>query len=283
MARPWIEFLYAQKIPWSQGLYGGARPDVSSKILSIDESAGDSSAIIRYPAGWVRNSPEVITVEEEFFILDGSIEINSQTYDRECYGNFPAGYVRESASSISGCVALTFFDGEPRLTEDRSESYSKDGLIEFINTLDINWDSATADPKLEWMGNRRKVLKWSREYNQKETFLFTTPPHIYPSNWACPILTHPCVEESFMLSGEITGPYGKMTKGAYFWRPQDKPHGPFGTRGGGLSLIRFKYGKHVNIWGQENVPYHFDFEYNPELPLDLAYLADTPYLGPERF
>ena len=283
MARPWIEFLYAQKLPWNTGLYGGARADVESKILSIDDTAGDSSTLIRYPAGWERTTPEVLTAEEEFFILDGSIEINGRTYARECYANFPAGYVRESACSPEGCVALTFFDSEPQLYDDQSGEYDKKDLIEFLNTFDMKWDSATADPSLEWMGNRRKVLKWDREYDQKQTFLFTTPPHIYPDNWACPTLTHPCVEESFMLSGEITGPFGRMNEGAYFWRPEGKPHGPFGTRGGGFTLIRFKYGAHVNVWGKNDVPYHFDFEYNPELPPNLAHLGDAPYEGLERF
>lgn len=283
MARPWIEFLYAQKLPWNQGLYGGARPDVESKILSIDESAGDSSTLVRYPAGWERTEPEVLAAEEEFFILDGSIQINGQLYQRECYANFPAGYVRSSARSPNGCVALTFFDSEPRLSEDHSGTYDPADLIAFINTFEMKWDSATADPSLEWMGNRRKVLKWDRQYDQKHTFLFTTPPHIFPENWACPTLTHPCVEESFMLSGELTGPFGRMNEGAYFWRPEEIPHGPFGTRDGGFSLIRFKYGPHINVWGEEDVPYHFDFDYKPELPAHLAQFGETPYQGIERY
>lgn len=283
MARPWIEFLFTQHLPWAQGLYGGARPDVDSKVLSMDESAGDSSVIIRYPAGWARTAPEALTAEEEFFVLDGAIEINGQMYERECYANLPAGYVRKSAKSANGCVALTFFDSEPALSNDHTGSYNPDNVIEFINTFDMKWDSATADPSLEWMGNRRKVLKWNREYDQKETFLFTTPPHIYPDNWACPTLTHPCVEESFMLAGEITGPYGRMTEGAYFWRPEEKPHGPFGSRDGGFSLIRFKYGKHINVWAEEDLPYHYDFPYKPELPAGLAHIGDTHYEGSERY
>ncbi len=283
MARPWIEFLFAQKLPWEKGLYGNARDDVDSKVLSIDEAAGDSSTLIRYPAGWERAEPEALSTEEELYVLEGSLEINGRTYKRDCYACFPAGYVRRSARSANGCVALTFFDGEPRTSDDLSNTYDPEDLIEFIDTFDMKWDSTTADPTLEWMGNRRKVLKWDREHDQKQTFLFTTPPHIYPENWACPTLTHPCVEESFMISGEITGPYGKMTRGAYFWRPEEKPHGPFGTRGGGFSLIRFKYGKHVNVWGKDDVPYNFDFPYKPELPDHLAHLGDAPYEGTDPY
>lgn len=283
MARPWIEFLYAQKLPWTDGLYGGARNDVQSKTLSIDDSAGDSSVLIKYPAGWQRADAEVLTAEEEFYILDGDLEINGKTYTQDCYGCFPAGYVRNDARSKTGCVALTFFDSEPNVSGDLSNTFNERDLVPFINTLDMKWDASTADPTLEWMGNRRKVLKWDHAYNQKGTFLFATSPHIYPENWACPELTHPCVEETFMLGGELTGPFGKMEKGAYFWRPEEKPHGPFGTREGGFALIRFKYGKHINVWGDTDVPYSFDFPYKPELPRELAPYGDAPYKGMELY
>jgi hypothetical protein len=279
MARPWIEFLYAQALPWTAGLSGDARPDVDSKILSKDDNAGDASVIIRYPAGWHRDAPEALNAEEEFYILDGSIEINGQLYTRDCYGCFPAGYVRNQVQSKTGCVALTFFDREPTLSNNLSNTFEQKDLVPFINTLDMKWDASTADPTLEWMGNRRKVLKWDHQYDQKGTFLFATSPHIYPENWACPQLTHPCVEETFMLGGELTGPFGKMNRGAYFWRPEEKPHGPFGTREGGFALIRFKYGKHVNVWGDTDVPYSFDFPYKPELPPALSAYGNAPYEG----
>lgn len=283
MARPWIEFLYAQKLPWTPSLYGGARDDVEVKTLSADSSAGDASVLIKYPAGWQRAEAEALTAEEEFYILDGEIEINGQTYTRDCYGCFPAGYVRSTARSKTGCVALTFFDHEPNLAPTLTNDVDPKDVVAFINTLDMKWDASTADPTLEWMGNRRKVLKWDREYDQKGTFLFSTSPHIYPENWACPELTHPCVEETFVLSGELTGPFGKMNKGAYFWRPEEKPHGPFGTREGGFCLIRFKYGKHINVWGDTDVKYSFDFPYKPKLPPALAQYGETAYEGPELY
>lgn len=283
MTRPWIEFLFAQHLPWQDGLYGGAREDVQSKILSLDPEAGDASALVRYPAGWSRPDPECLTAEEEFFVLDGEIEINGQIYSRDCYGCFPAGYMRDTAHSKSGCVALTFFDGEPRPSNNLNLGYDSQDLVPFINTLDMKWDASTADPTLEWMGNRRKVLKWDRAYDQKQTFLFATAPHIYPENWTCPTLTHPCVEETFMLGGEFIGPHGRMTTGSYFWRPEEIPHGPFGTREGAFCLIRFKYGKHVNVWGDESVPYSFDFPHKPHLPPALAEYGQEPYVGSDAF
>lgn len=283
MTRPWIEFLYAQNLPWEKGLYGGARDDVEVKTLSMDDRAGDASVILKYPAGWHRDTPEALTAEEEFYVLDGEIEINGQVYTRDCYGCFPAGYVRTKAQSKTGCVALTFFDAAPTRSRTLDGAFEQEDLVPFINTLDMKWDTSTADPTLEWMGNRRKLLKWDREYDQKGTFLFATSPQIYPENWACPELTHPCVEETFMLSGEFIGPYGRMGKGAYFWRPEEKPHGPFGTREGAFALIRFKYGKHTNIWGNTDVAYSFDFPYKPILPPELTRYGEAAYEGPALY
>ena len=276
MSRPWIEFIFAQKLKWQSGLYGGSRDGVYSKILSIDEEAGDASVIIKYPPGWSQQSKKTILADEEFYILDGSLEINNQIYNQDSYANLPRGYPREHFCSPNGCVALTFFSSKP-LSSNTDESFDESYLVEYINTLDMKWDSATNDPALDWMGNKRKVLKWDKEFDQQGTFIFSTPPHIYPNNWLCPTLTHPCVEETFIISGSYIGPYGKMSKGAYFWRPENIPHGPFGTREGAFSLIRFKYGRHVNVWGEEQIKYSFDANYNPILPDHLKQYGDLEF------
>ena len=80
MARPHIEFVPTQLLPWQRGLYGGSRPDVEVRVLSIDDDNGASSLMIRYPPGWARGGPEYLDVDEEFFVLDGAIEINGLSY-----------------------------------------------------------------------------------------------------------------------------------------------------------------------------------------------------------
>ena len=39
MARSHVEFIQSQVLPFSNGLYGGARPDVEMRILSMDHEA----------------------------------------------------------------------------------------------------------------------------------------------------------------------------------------------------------------------------------------------------
>jgi Domain of unknown function (DUF4437) len=263
-------------------LPGGARDDVDAKILSRDLQSGELTALVRYPAGWSRQEPESLAAEEEIYVLDGSIAINGHHYGRDSYACLPRHYRRASAESAHGCVALTFFDATPEESKPAAVPDPKAPLIEGLDVYAMRWDAKPADPSLEWMGNRRKVLRMDPIYNQKATFIISTPPHIYPENWACPTLTHPCVEESFMLAGDMTGPHGRMTPGAYFWRPAEIAHGPFGTRDGGMSLIRFRHGPHVNVWGSEQVPYTYDTPYNPVLPPEFKKYASV-YDGAQRY
>jgi hypothetical protein len=217
MARPLIEYVYAQCLPWQTGAAAGARADLAAKVLSRDADSGEASLILRYPPGWSRTDPEALAAEEEMYVLDGEIAIDGRIYRRDSYACFPAGYVRSHAESPRGCVALTFFDAVPALTAAPMRSDTP--LVEHLDLYAMPWDAKAADPTLEWMGNRRKVLRWDPVHDQKATFVFATPPHIFPADWRCPTLTHPCVEESFMLAGEITGPHGRQGPGAYFWRP----------------------------------------------------------------
>ncbi len=282
MGRPLTEFIFAQNLTWMPGLPGGARDDVDAKILSLDSETGELTAIVRYPAGWSRPEVESLAAEEEMYVLDGAITINGHIYTRDSYMCLPPHFKRAGAVTDKGCVALTFFDGTPAQSKPGTTHDPKAPHVEGLDVYAMRWDSKVADPSLEWMGNRRKVLRMDPVYNQKATFIISTPPHIYPENWACPTLTHPCAEESFMLSGDMIGPHGRMTAGSYFWRPAEIPHGPFGTRDGAMSLIRFRHGKHVNVWGAEQTPFSYDTGYKPAIPESLKSVAKI-YEGAERY
>ena len=280
MGRPLIEYIYSQCLPWQTGVaVAGVRGDVETKVLSFDRDLGESSLILRYPAGWAKTTPEALSVEEEMYVLDGEITINGRIYARDSYACLPAGYVRQSASSAKGCVAITFFDGIPEHTTQpvKSDAVS----VEYLNLYDLKWEVGS-DPSLAWMGNRSKTLRWDPVYEQKSTFVFSSAPQIAPTNWECPTLTHPCVEESFHLAGSIAGPHGIKRPGGYFWRPPEVPHGPFGSRDGTMSLIRFRAGKHVNVWDTKQVPYSFDMPYKPALPPELVPIAKD-YVGGDRY
>ena len=79
-----------------------------------------------------------------------------------------------------------------------------------------------------------------------------------------------------MLAGDITGPQGEMTAGAYFWRPAETFHGPYGSRSGGLALSRFRHGMQDVVFHDQTLPFAFEAPYRPDLPPELASSA----LGP---
>lgn len=113
--RPHIEFIQAQMLPWRRIGAGLARPDAEYKMLSRDGGDGACSALMRYPPGWRREGPEHILAAEEFYVLDGAIEIDGCVYREDCYAFLPAGWTRTHMAAPQGCVLLAFYDREPVL------------------------------------------------------------------------------------------------------------------------------------------------------------------------
>jgi len=276
--RPYTEFVQAQLLPWRRIGPGNARPDAEYKFLSRDSSTGACSAIIRYPPGWRRCADEHLDAAEEFFVLDGALEINGETFGHDVYGYAAPGAQRRTMSSAGGAVVLTFFDREPIL---------KGGLgsgpaVTKVDALHMPWDMTLNDPKLAHLGISRKDLRSDPETGER-TFLSMILPHSEPPGSKGPQERHPTVEEAYVISGSLTGPHGTMAPGAYFWRPAGIPHGPFGTRWGCVVLIRFLGGHHVNEWSTADAVFSFDARYAPVLPDELSPLAYAPWTPPPRY
>src|SRR6185312_16385121 len=111
--RPHIDFVQAQNLPW-QSADIVDRPSLSLKLLSQDLESGALSVLLRYPAGWSATD-EWLDADEEFFVLDGALEINGRVYHDHTYANLPSGTVRNSASSPIGAVILAFFSKAVRV------------------------------------------------------------------------------------------------------------------------------------------------------------------------
>ena len=277
MARPHIEFIQSQVLPWQDGVYGGGWPGVESRILSKDEAAGDASLLIRYPPGWSRPGAEHILADEELFVLEGAIEISGTVYARHCYAHLPAGYTRKDAGSIDGAVVLTFFSANPEVRAGVPEPgrYDEALLVRRLSTLEMPWDDRPFDRPLDpSIGSKpsNKTL-WHDPRSGDWTFLVATLPQSFPAGRAGKVETHPVVEEMYLVSGELIGNTGTMQPGAYFWRPPFVEHGPYGTLTGWMGFFRGKGGEMENIWTDHKVAFTFTPAYNPALPPELAALA----------
>lgn len=281
MARPHIEFIQAQALPWNKGLYGGARDDVQSKILSLDDETGASTAIVRYPAGWRRDDEEYLTADEEMFLLDGDLQINDIDYRTYGYAYLPAGHVRRRAASQNGAVVLTFYEGEPKRGVG-GETFREDGgLVEHIDTNLQEWQPVTHDPKVP-TGLLSKTQRVDPDTGDR-TWLNARNPGGVVDGFMGSREYHPVVEEMYILGGDLFMERGVLRPGAYFWRPPDVQHGPFGTRAGLFMLGRSKGGPLVNYWTDEKYPFTFDPPHKPDLPPEFEPYGRQPYVGMEPY
>jgi hypothetical protein len=250
MARPHIEFIPSQVIPFRQGLPGGLRPAVACRILSLDENTGAMSTVLRYPPSWRDVGPTALTVDEELFVLEGRLLVNGRVYGKHAYGHLPAGYVRTDASTEGGAVVLTFFSGVPA---EGTAAVDPRRVVEALDTRRLagqtgkrsHMNSGDWDPS----GTLHKTL-----FHDPVTGDRTWLIGLMPMWSSAKTETHPVVEEEFAILGDICFPMGVMQAGGYFWRPPGIEHGPFATWGGTLHLCRAKGGAFATVWGESDGP-----------------------------
>lgn len=270
MTRPFIEFVQSQVIPWEQGLYGGARPEVEVRTLSRDEGSGASSNLLRYAPGWSQRGQQTLAADEEMFVLAGSLTIGSRTYGRYEYAHLPAGYRRPKMMSSKGAVVLTFFSAEPVATAE----FEVDGarLVEHVDAFEGPW-TGNFHPQFPG-GAGRKYLRQD-PHDGEETWVLGTMPlrsGRRPER-------HPVVEEMYLLAGELVGHVGTMKAGAYFWRPEEEWHGPFGSPTGNLMLFRTIGGPLSTEYTEDEVDFTWTPKHEPILPPSLQDVGGKPWDG----
>lgn len=278
MARPHIESIQAQLMPWIATGADDPRPGIEVRTLSEDDKTGASSSMLRYPAGWSREGPEVVLADEEFFVLDGEIEIAGETYSISDYAFLPAGYPRDKMTSPEGAVVLTFFSATPetRPLAEYKDGYDESLLIKKTRTIDMTWDRSGGRKEQTNAGDEMEHyeagIKFLRQdpRTKDETFLFCASPQTYPPGWKGLQETHPVVEESFIVGGEIIGPREVRAAGAYYWRPPGILHGPYGTLKGSWAFIRTIGGPLYDEWNEPEMRYSFKPEPRPQVPPELA-------------
>ena len=279
LAREHTLFIHAPDIPWETGLYSGARPEVRSKVLSIDEQATDATVVIECPAGWSRSEPEHLTAHEEILVLEGEIEIDGEVYGPQHYAFLPAGYVRQRQSSAGGAKVLTMFYDAPQVVPGTPDTpYDEALLVRHIDPLAMEWDPGLVDPQLA-AGVAIKPLR-TDPYTKETSFLYMSPPHRVPPGMAKPQWTHSMVEELFCLAGTyVWGDCGRMGPGGYAWWREGVYHGPAGTDVGYLLFVRTVNGPLDNIFDTEKLPFSWEPPFAPQVPERLKPYS-RPYVEP---
>lgn len=264
MARPHICFVQAQRLPWTPDAYPALRPGVAVKVLSVDDSDGSATVILRYPAGFRLERPQALATHEEFLVLDGALQLNGRAYTRQNYAFLPRGYVRESLHSRDGAVVLTMLYGAAAALAT-TESFDPALLVERVDPYTLDWDPGLVDPQLA-KGVAIKPLRTDPTTGET-SFLYCSPPHRVPPGMAKPQWTHPMVEELYTLEGEYTwGDLGVMRRGGYCWWREHVYHGPAGTETGYHLFVRTVNGPLVNQFATEKKPFTWTPVHRPALP-----------------
>lgn len=269
MTRPQIEFIQTQALPWRTDLYQDVRPKAEIKVLSVDDDSGECSLLVRYPPGWQRTGSEFLSVDEEFFVLDGDISLNGNAHTKHFYAFLPAGYPRQDFRTEKGAVVLTFFSARPneQAGAPRPGLYDKGLLIEHRDTINMVWDDRPLGQELDPGLRYQAANKTLRSGPQGEwTLLFSTLPHSFPEGWRAHQARHPCCEEALILTGEVTGNLGTYPIGAYFWRPPMIAHGPYGSLTGYMAFTRCLHGTMKNVWTEHEAEFIYDAQQQPVLP-----------------
>jgi hypothetical protein len=263
MTRPWIEFVQAQRLPWTADDLGQTTPGIEIKMLSRDVDTGAASVLIRYPAGWSAPATR-LGCDLEFFVLEGELDAGARRFGAFSYAHWPAGFDSGARSSSTGAVVLAFLSAAaaeaPRdLTPDTAR------LVEHLDAFGVPY---TGNFHPEFPPGAGRKLLWQDPETGDTSWLLGT----LPMRWAERVEVHPVVEEMFLLAGESHGNRGVMRPGAYFWRPGGIPHGPYGTLTGNLYFFRTKGGG-LNTQYVDGPRFRWWPPYDPALPDELKPFA----------
>ena len=262
MPRPHTEFIQSQTIPWEQLPDSSPRAGAMRRLLSRDPASGATSNVLRCPPGWHYDGAHRLGCAEEFFVLDGNLVINGVAYGRGDYAYLPAGFERSDMSS-AGAEAIVYWEGQLELAAADATQPS-DTAIECLQSDALAWSSPTdSSLSVEQVGLKilRQAANGDRTWLLKIDLLDGRPFEING------VETHPTVEETYLISGDMAMPMGQMQEGAYFWRPPYVRHGPMGTATGFLGLFRCKEGgAFATEWSAADQAIDWDAPYRPILP-----------------
>lgn len=233
--RPHTEFIQRQDLPWTGIELVAGTPPVDRKLLSRSADQTAFTALMRIGAGWQADRLPPRRSACELFVLDGELILEAA----EGYFDLDGGcYLRIEGDQQDGAIKaavdteLLYMTAIGPGRAHENEPHTARAKWTFRDSGKIEW-------KIPWVsgpnpGLRIKLL-WRDESSGAYTRLIEAGP-----GWTEKRREHHgCVEEVYMLSGDMTmGALGTMTAGGYIWRPPGIKHGPMHTRGGGLMFIR---------------------------------------------
>lgn len=285
MARPWIEFIFAQNQPWQASQAGDIWPGTEAKLLSADPETGERTLLVRFPAGF--DATPAADFDIELFVLDGALDIAGTRHGPHGYAYLPRwadARIAAAAEEAGQAVALVWLHRPGFGLNQPSPDFPREAqLMLGLDTAAMPWDSQNKDPKLGHLLMARKNLRLDPRGSCR-TWLLGGMPHSVPPDGKMAMETHPHAEEMFLIAGSMSSCFGLMRPGAYFYRPAGILHGLNASLSGFLVIMR-QPGSNViqTDWTEDRKQIDFNTPFTPHLPDDLPagqgadWRYDTPY------
>src|SRR5260370_34978472 len=98
------------------------QPDgLEIRVLSRDESDGAVTAQVRVPPGWSQPKAWAIGTAFDAFVLDGSLTVGDQPFERHDYTYRPTGFPNGPVRSRQGALLLIMTYGHASLADPQPE------------------------------------------------------------------------------------------------------------------------------------------------------------------
>ena len=255
-----INFIQSQWLGWTCESLFPHLIGSKYKLLNFDQSSKEVSALIFYPKGFVINNCIIDSFHQEFYILDGEIEINGVTFINDCYSFMPIGYKINKAHSNKDTVILTFFKVDESFNSNKSiQKDYKDLWVPRINAYNSTWENSYENYKVLNSSKSKSNIKILRKnkFNNSETLLVGIPPI-----WLIPSLKLVKTKlEIFLIYGKIKNKFGNMYRGAYMCYDANESSSIMGNLESAVFLLRCS-GSYLNASPGNNE--NFDFLDNKE-------------------
>jgi quercetin dioxygenase-like cupin family protein len=268
LGRPHTDFIQSQVAPGRVLGDNNSQPGVEGIPLSYN-AKGDKSVTVlfRYPANWSMPRAHYVNSDQEFFVLEGSLDFDGTIYKAGDYAYLPAGYMHNVMASKTGALTVNFYEGEHlAFYEDAPAGmYKPDRLIKKLVANDMAWRTATQESHTSMgQGVHFKTLRNDATTGEATWLVKVEADKSTSKSLMRTVAVHAAVEEMLVLEGSIATPRGVMTSGAYSWRAPGQPRGPFGSKTGYTALCRSKGGALKTTLGPaQNVVW--DAPYNPTI------------------
>ncbi len=260
------DFVQSQVAPGRVLGDNNSQPGVKGDALSYDAKGNKAVTVIfRYPANWSMPKPHYVNSDQEFYILNGSVNFDGTIYKAGDYAYLPAGYYHGLMKSDEGCTMLNFYEGEHLAFYEQTPAgmYIPGKLIKKTQTGKLKWKPLKDESAEAW--GRKPQIKVLRtdEATGETTFLIKVAADNADKVTSRRTAIHSAVEEMYVIEGEISTPRGVMKSGAYIWRAPGTVRGPFGSKTGYTAIVRSKGGALNTKLSDAPAPIAWNASYQP--------------------